>query len=185
MGFFTSKQNLSSDVTSALIYENAKVKPVEIQSLFDKIGAVYDEVENQLIVLTINIEIMRYSLLKSNAKDVLDNVVTSAYQRFYNSLRVNNEQRLEYQEMIDKAKIKVDEILFNTHKQLAPKSTLVYRLIIELEDIPLPIIDRITEQEFILTVDNWFKQAKSVNDTYKIFDTEENKSNSAPIDFDF
>ena len=185
MGFFTSKKNLSSDVTSALIYENSKVKPIEIQTLFDKIGAVYDEVENQLVVLTINIEIMRYALLKSNPKDVLENVVNNAYSRFYNSLRVGNEQREQYQETINNTKTKVDEILFNIHRQLVPKSTLVYRLIIELEDIPLPIIDRITEQEFILTVENWFKQAKAVNDTYKIFDTEENKSNNAPIDFDF
>lgn len=185
MGLFTAKQNLSSDVTSALVYETAKVKPVEIQALFDKIGAVYDEVENQLIVLTINIEIMRYSLLKSNLKTVLDEVIKNSYLRFYNSLRVDMEKQEQYQQIIDNTKVKVDEILFNVHRQLVPKSTLVYRLIIELEDIPLPIIDRITEQEFILTIENWFKQAKSVNDTYRIFDTEENKSNNTPIDFDF
>ena len=185
MGFFTAKQNISSDVTSALVYETSKVKPFEIQTLFDKIGAVYDEIENQLTVLTINIEIMRYALSKSNANSVLDEVIKNSYLRFYNSLRVDKEQREQYQQIIDNAKVKVDEVLFNVHRQLAPKSTLVYRLIVELENIPLPIIDRITEQEFILTIENWFKQAKVVNDTYRIFDTEENKSNNAPIDFDF
>ena len=122
---------------------------------------------------------MRYALSKSNVNAVLDEVIKNSYLRFYNSLRVDKEQREKYQQIIDNAKVKVDEILFNVHRQLAPKSTL------ELEDIPLPIIDRITEQEFILTIENWFKQAKAVNDTYRIFDTEENKSNNAPIDFDF
>lgn len=185
MGLFTSKENLSSDVTSALVYEHSKVKPIEIQTLFDKIGAVYDELENQLVVLTLNIEIMRYALRKSNPKDVVDNVIKNAYARFYNSLKVSNNTKEEYSAIIDNTKNKVEEILFSFHRQLAPKSTLVYRLIIELESIPLPIIDRITEQEFILTVDGWFKQASSVNDTYKIVDTEENKQNNAPIDFDF
>ncbi len=185
MSFFTKKQNLSSDITSALIFENSKIKPVEIQSLLDKIGAVYDEIENQLIVLTLNIEIMRYSLDKSNSKEVLNPVVENAYNRFYNSLHVGEEQKNQYYKIIEDTKLKATEILFNKHRQLAPKSTLMYRLIIELENIPLPIIDRITEQEFILTIDNWFKQGKSINDTYKIFDTEENKSNNAPIDFDF
>ena len=185
MGLFTAKQILSSDVTSAMIFETSKIKPSEIQPLFDKIGAVYDEVENQLIVLTINIEIMKYSLLKSNPKMVLDEVVKNSYLRFYNSLRVDQNKRDEYQKIIDNTRVKVDEILFNSFRQIVPKSTLVYRLIIELENIPLPIIDRITEQEFILTVETWFKQAKNVNDTYRILDTDENKSNNAPIDFDF
>lgn len=185
MGLFTSKQNLSSDVMSTLVYEVAKVKPIEIQPLFEKIGAVYDEVENQLIILTINIEIMKYALLKSNLKNVLEPIINNSYLRFYNSLRVNQEQQTQYQQLIDNTKTKVDEILFSTHRQLVPKSTLVYRLIIELENIPLPIIDRITEQEFILTIETWFKQAKNVNDTYRIMDTQENVSNNTPIDFDF
>ena len=185
MGFFTVKKDLSSDVMSALIYENSKVKPLEIQPLFDKIGAVYDEIENQLIILAINMEIMHYSLDKSTSKDVLGPVMDKAYARFYNSLHISVEQINQYRQIIDNTKVQVNEILFNKHKQLVPKSTLVYRLIVELENIPLPIIDRITEQEFILTVENWFNQGKSVNDTYRIFDTEVNKSSSAPIDFDF
>ena len=185
MGFFTSKKNLNSVVTSALVYENSKVKPTEIQMLFDKIGAVYDDVENQLTVMTINIEIMKYALQKSNAKDIVNNVIESAYTRFYNSLRVGSEQLNQYKSIIDNVKVKTSEILFNTHRQLASKSTLIFRLIIELEDIPLPIIDRITEQEFILTIDNWFNQARGVNDTYKIFDSPEEKETNAPIDFDF
>lgn len=185
MGFFTSKKNINSVVTSTLVYENAKVKPIEIQMLFDKIGAVYDDVENQLTIMTINIEIMRYALQKSNPKEIVNNVIESSYARFYNSLRVGNEQLEQYHSIIDNVKSKVTEILFNTHKQLVSKSTLVFRLIIELEDIPLPIIDRITEQEFILTIDNWFNQSKSVNDTYKIFDSPEEKEINAPIDFDF
>ena len=77
MGFFTSKKNINSVVTSTLVYENAKVKPIEIQMLFDKIGAVYDDVENQLTIMTINIEIMRCALQKSNSKEIVNNVAFS------------------------------------------------------------------------------------------------------------
>lgn len=185
MGLFTSKENISSDVTSTLVFETAKVKPNEIQMLFDKIGAVYDELENQLVVLTINIEILRYALQKSNSKNIVEQVINNAYLRFYNSLRVDSNKKLEYQRIIDNTKSKVNEILFSFHRQLASKATLVYRLIIELESIPLPIIDQITEQEFILTIDNWFKQGNLINNTYRIFDTNEDRENNNPIDFDF
>ena len=112
MGFFTSKKNINSVVTSTLVYENSKVKPVEVQMLFDKIGAVYDDVENQLTIMTINIEIMRYALQKSNAKELVNNVIESSYNRFYNSLRVGNEQLEQYKSIIDNVRNKTNEILF-------------------------------------------------------------------------
>lgn len=185
MGFFKNKSPLNSKMMTSLIYETVKLRSGEITPLFDKIGAIYDETENQLIIMAINYEIMRYELSKSNPKDKVNAVINEVYNKFFNLIKVDVSKSLEYKNIMDNSKNKAYEILYPKVRQLAPKNVLIYKLILELQGISEMLVDRITTQELALTIENWFKTAKQINDNYKIVDTVEDNIKNQPIDFDF
>lgn len=185
MNIFKSKESLNSITMTAFIYETVKVRPAEITPLFDKIGAIYDDVENQLVIMSINYEIMRWELLKSNSKEKVNLIVDNVYNKFFSVVKVDSLKVSEYQEIMNNAKSKIDDILFTKGKQLVPKSTLIYKLILELQGISEAIVDRITVQELTLTVERWLTVAKQINNSYKIVDTKEDEVKNQPIDFDF
>lgn len=185
MNFFKSKNPLNSNLMTSFIYENVKVRSAEITPLFDKIGAIYDELENQLVVMTINYEIMRFELSKSNPKDKVEAVINNVYNRFLSIVKVDSSVVSEYNEIMENAKKKADEILFSKGRQLVSKNILVYKLILELQDINEALVDHITAQELTLTVERWFNAAKQINENYKIADTKQDEIKNQNIDFDF
>jgi len=185
MSLFKFKTGLSSKVMAALIYDNAKTKASEIEPLFDKMGVIYNEVENQLIVMAINYGIMKWELSKSNQKAKVENIIVEVHNRFFSSLKVNTDTIAAYKDIVKRAEKHVDDILFPLKNQFAEKNRLVYKALLDLQNIHLGLIDRITEQEMLITIDNWFAVAKQVNDTYKIEDSKEDLKVETPIDFDF
>lgn len=170
---------------TSFIYENVKVRSAEIIPLFDKIGAIYDELENQLVIMTINYEIMRFELIKSNSKDKVEPVINNVYNKFLAIVKVDSDVACEYKDIMENAKKKTDQILFSSGRQLVSKNVLIYKLILELQGISEALVDRITEQELTLTVERWFNTAKQINDNYKILDTKQDEIKNQNIDFDF
>lgn len=185
MGWFKSKQALNSRTMTALVYETVRIRNAELEPILEKSGAIYDPVENQLIVMVINFEILRWELEKGNPKATVESVIDAGYQKFFDSLYVDDSKKLEYQNVMDSAKKKVDEILFSHLKQKVSKHIFVYKLILELEEIKEIIIEPSIRKEMELLVEGWFKVAETVNETYKIVDTPDDLEKNKPIDFDF
>jgi hypothetical protein len=185
MNFFKTKTPLSSKTMTAFIYENVKVRSAEVTPLFDKIGAIYDELENQLVVMAVNYEIMSWELSKSNPVDKVTAVINDVYNKFFSLIKVESSQVSEYRKIMTNAKNKADDILFSKKKQLVPKKVLIYKLILELQGINEMLVDRITAQELEFTIERWLKAAYDINSNYKIVDTKQDEVINQPIDFDF
>lgn len=64
MGWFTSKKEMSSRMMTSLVYESVRVRNSEIEPILERTGAIYNPVENQLVVMAINFEIMNWVLKK-------------------------------------------------------------------------------------------------------------------------
>lgn len=185
MSWFKSKQELNSKTMTALVYEAVRVRNAEIEPILDKSGAIYDAVENQLVVMAINFEIMNWELKKGNPKESVERVIESGYQKFFYSLQIDNQLKENYRHIMENAKKKADDILFAKFKQRVPKYVLIYKLILELEDIKEEIIDPSIRKEFELLIEGWFKVAHTTNEEYKIVDNPLDLEKNKPIDFDF
>jgi len=185
MGLFNLKTALNSRTMSSLVYENAKHRTGEITPLFDKLGVLYDELENQLIIMAINYELARCELTKSNPKDKVDKVINDVYDRFFNSLKIDASEVEEYKNIMNQASIQMRDILFPIKNQFAPKPMLTYSFLLDVQNISKELVDRVTEQEILFTVEGWFNLAKQINDKYKIVDPKEEENASQHIDFDF
>lgn len=185
MGWFTSKKEMNSKTMTAVVYESVRVRNSEIEPILDRTGAIYDSVENQLIVMAINFEIMNWALKKGNSSDIVNSIIEASYQKFFYTLRVDESTKHEYQKIMSTAKEKADEILFSRFKQKVPKYVLIYLLILELEGIKEAIIEPSMRKELEMLVSGWFQVAEAVNNEYKIVDKPEDLEKNKPIDFDF
>jgi len=185
MSWFKMKQELNSIKMEGLIYGTVKVRNSEIEPILDRAGAIYDATENQLVVMAVNFEIMHWVLKKGNPKEIVEPIIGNCYQRFFNSLYVNANVRANYERIMSQTKQKADEILFARFHQKVPKYILIYKLILELEDIKEVIIEASLRKELELLVEGWFKVAETINNEYKIVDNKEDLEKIKPIDFDF
>ncbi len=185
MGWFTNKKEMSSNTMTSVVYESVRVRNSEIEPILDRTGAIYDPVENQLVVMAINFEIMNWALKKGNPKEIVNPIIEASYQKFFNNLRVDENTKREYEKKMVKAKEKADEILFSRFKQRVPKYVLIYMLLLELEDIKESIIESSMRKELEMLVNGWFQVAEAINNEYKIVDREEDLEKNKPIDFDF
>ncbi len=182
--FFKKKQALSSVVMAKLIHETVCVRTSEIEPILDEAGAIYDPLENQLVVMAINYEIMGWKLKKGNPKDKVDNILKMSYESFFRSLQIEPIKVAEYRNLMNQAKEKADEILFARFQKVS-KSVLIYKLILELEKIKEDVLDLPFQKNLELLVNGWFQIAKSIGDEYKISDNEQDLQQNKPIDFDF
>ncbi len=187
MGWFTSKPKkaLNSKTMASLVYESVRIRSGEIEPIFDQAGVVYDEVENQLVIMGINYEILNWELRKTTSKEIVDAIMDMAYKKFYYSLQIDKDRVLQYQEIMNRASKKADEILFVKYGQKVPKSVLLYKLILELEEIQEVILEPSTRKSIELLIEGWFQVAKAINTEYKVVDTPEDIEKNKPIDFDF
>jgi len=185
MSLFKPKSALNSRTMTSLIYENAKHRTGEVTPLFDKLGVLYDELENQLIVMAINYELAHWELAKTNSKDKIEKIINDVYDRFFSSLRIGANEIEEYRNIMNQSRRQMDDILFPIKNQFAPKPTLTYNFLLEAQNISKELVDRITEQEILFTIEGWFNLAKQMNDNYKIVDTKADEKNDKHIDFDF
>ncbi len=187
MGWFTSKPKkaLNSQTMTSLVYESVRIRSGEIEPILDRAGAIYDPIENQLVIMAINYEILNWELRKTTSKEIVDAIMEMAHRKFYYSLQIEKERVLEYQEIMNQASKKADEILFVKHGQKVPKSVLLYKLILELEGINETVIEPSFRKEMELLIEGWFKVAKAINEEYKVVDTKEDIEKNKPIDFDF
>ncbi len=185
MSWFKTKQEINSQTMTSMVYQSVRVRTGEMEPLLDRAGVVYDPLENQLVIMGINYEILHWELKKGNPKDVVEKVIEGAYQRFYSSLNIDQTRILEYQQIMNNAKKKADDILFVHFGQKVPKNVLIFKLLLELEDINESIIDPSSRKEMELLIDGWFQVAKAINDEYKIVDTKDDLERNKPIDFDF
>ncbi len=185
MGWFTSKKEMNSKMMTSVVYESVRIRNSEIEPILDRAGAIYDLVENQLIVMAVNFEIMNWALKKGNSKDIVNPIIESAYQKFFYTLRVDESTKQEYERIMSNAKEKADEILFARFKQKVPKYVLIYLLLLELQGIKEAIIEPSMRKELEMLVNGWFQVAEAINNEYKIVDKEEDLEKNKPIDFDF
>lgn len=186
MGWFTSnKKEMSSMTMTSVVYESVRIRNSEIEPILDRTGALYDSVENQLVVMAINFEIMNWVLKKGNPENIVSPIIEASYQKFFSSLRVDENTKREYERIMNQAKVKADEILFSKFKQRVPKYILIYLLILELEDIKEAIIEPSMRKELEMLVNGWFQVAEAINNEYKIVDKPEDLEKNKPIDFDF
>ncbi len=185
MGWFTSKKEMNSKMMTAVVYESVRIRNSEIEPILDRSGAIYDVVENQLIIMAINFEIMNWSLKKGNSNEIVNSIIEASYQKFFYTLRVDENTKQEYQKIMNMAKEKADEILFSRFKQRVPKYVLIYLLILELEGIKEAIIEPSIRKELEMLVNGWFQVAEAINNEYKIVDKQEDLEKNKPIDFDF
>ena len=156
MSWFKTKQEINSQTMTSMVYQSVRVRTGEMEPLLDRAGVVYDPLENQLVIMGINYEILHWELKKGNPKDVVEKVIEGAY-----------------------------DILFVHFGQKVPKNVLIFKLLLELEDINESIIDPSSRKEMELLIDGWFQVAKAINDEYKIVDTKDDLERNKPIDFDF
>ncbi len=185
MSWFKTKQELSSLKMEGLIYGTVKVRNSEIEPILDRAGAIYDSIENQLVVMAVNFEIMNWELRKGNSKEIVEPIITNCYQRFFNSLYVDANVRASYESIMNQTREKADDILFARFHQRVPKYVLIYKLILELEGIKEVIIEASLRKELELLVEGWFKVAEAINNEYKIVDNKDDLEKIKPIDFDF
>lgn len=185
MGWFTSKKEMSSRMMTSLVYESVRVRNSEIEPILERTGAIYNPVENQLVVMAINFEIMNWVLKKGNSNNIVNPIIEAGYQKFFYSLRVEESIKKEYEEIMNRAKEKADEILFSRFRQKVPKYVLIYLLILELEGINESIIEPSMRNELEMLINGWFQVAETVNNEYKIVDKPEDLEKNKPIDFDF
>lgn len=185
MGWFTSKKEMSSRMMTSLVYESVRVRNSEIEPILERTGAIYNPVENQLVVMAINFEIMNWVLKKGNPNNIVNPIIEAGYQKFFYSLRVEESIKKEYEEIMNRAKEKADETLFSRFRQKVPKYVLIYLLILELEGINESIIEPSMRNELEMLINGWFQVAEAVNNEYKIVDKPEDLEKNKPIDFDF
>lgn len=186
MGWFTNnKKEMSSMMMTSLVYESVRIRTSEIEPILDRTGAIYDPVENQLVIMSINFEIMNWMLKKGNPQNIVNPIIEAGYQKFFYALRVDENTKREYEQIMNRAKEKADEILFSKFKQRVPKYVLIYLLILELEDIKEAIIEPSMRKELEMLVNGWFQVAEAINNEYKIVDKPEDLEKNKPIDFDF
>lgn len=184
MGLFNTKNKISSYAMQKLLIETCKTRSTDIYDLFDKVGIVYDEVEVQLTVLTINLELCRYSLYTSNKKELIDEILKNAYNEFFKNLLVSAEVKREYSDIMTNVSNKLRTI-FSVQKLLAPKEEFVYRLLLEQLEINEKIIDRMYIPEFMLYCKQCVFYADNINKTYMISDSLDDKKRNEALDFRF
>lgn len=182
--FNFGKKKINSNVMMHLIFETIKNSSTDIFELFDKVGLIYDEIEAQINIIAINYELCRYELYNGNDHDKVNAVIDKVYDQFFYSLDISNDKLNEYKHIMQKVNIKIKDIL-SAKKLLAPKEELLYRLLLEQLSINESVIDKNYINEFLAYTKLWINNAKGINDTYIIEDTEEDKKKNEYIDFRF
>lgn len=181
LGLF--KEGVTVKMMTTMIDGITRHRAAEIIPIFEKIGAIYDEAENHVIIMAVNYEIMRSVLLKSNPKEKVEQVINGLYNKFFDSLKVEKSTKEEYQLIMGETKKQTDEIFFT--RQTNPTRNLIYQAIISLQNISQKLFDYVAEQEVIFTIENWLVIAKQVNNKYRLVDEVDGVKDEQPIDFDF
>lgn len=184
MGLFNKKKKINSLTMMHLIYETSKTKSTNIFEFFDRIGIIYDEQEAQINILSINIELCRYELYKNNKQDVVDNIITKAYDQFFFGLVIDKERMDYYRGIMNTIYNKLKEI-FTAKKLLATKEEFVYRLLLEQLNINEQVIDKPYINEFMLYIRDWCNNAAGINASYQIEDSANDIKKNETIDFRF
>ncbi len=184
MKLFSSKQKINSYTMKKLIYETSLNNSNGMYELLDKTGIIYNREEVKLNILALNVELCRYSLYKSNKKDVVDSVINNVYKDFFYNLLVSEEEKMRYRRIIDSVSMKLRTI-FTNKKLLAPKDEFIFRLFLENLRINEDSIERMYLREFYGFAAFWINTADGINTSYQIEDTEADKKKNETIDFRF
>lgn len=178
---FSKKKKLSFVAMSRLIEENARVTLDGVVNVLTEMNSQFDLNDAKLNILSINYELCRYELYKSNDKIDVNDIMEDLYTKIYYDLNIKSDEH--YEKIIDEVINKSKEI-FNVNKLMAPAETFSYRLLLEQLEIKENNVSKQLIQDLIFYAKNWVNNAVAINKTYSI-DTSEDNSVNQKIDFKF
>ena len=178
---FTKKKKLSINSISRLIEDSSKQLLDYIINTLSQINTPFDTIEAKINILSINYELYRYELYKSNEKVDVNDLIEDLYRSIFYDLNISSNDK--YNQIIDGVKYKSKEI-FSVKKLMAPAEKFIYRLLLEQLNIKENIVPKDLIQNLLFYSKNMFNSVENINKTYYI-DTDDNKSNEENIDFKF
>ena len=178
------KKKVSSYAMFRLIHETGKTYSKSILEVFDKVGIVYNDIETEVIIASINYELCRYALYKRNNKQVVNDVINKVYQKFIYDIDPNKNNEAYYQNIISQVTNEFNRIF--SHKLIFnPKADEIYHLLFKEMDVNEQIIEKMYILEILSYVKLWINNALGINKTYAIYDSDEEKKKNEYIDFRF
>ena len=135
-------------------------------------------------VFTINCELCRYELYKSNSKEDIDNIINSIYDSFFYDRNLSNQQVSIIREIMNNTKKKCEEI-FPSKKLLAPLDIFSYRLLLEQLNIREDTLESKYLAELKYCAKTWVSSYEGINSAYGIDNSLEEKQKNESIDIRF
>lgn len=177
---FAKKNKISINSMSRLIEENSGRTLDNVINILAQMNTSFDTIESKLNILSINYELCRYELYKSNDKIDVNDLMDDLYSRIYYNLNINSNNN--YSKIVDDIISKSKEI-FNVRKLMAPAERFAYRLLLEQLNIKENSVSKELIQDLLFYAKIWVNNAQTINKTYCINVDDNNESEK--IDFKF
>lgn len=183
MNLFLRKEKIDVLSMANVIRQLTKINISNVENIFDQAGVIYNHVNCQLVIMTLNHEYLRYFLYKNNNNKLIDQSVEISYDLFFRSLSLDNKTINEYHTIINSAKQDFVKVFSKRYLKKEDKFNLLYQYFLNSLDINERLIDSIKKQEIIIIFKYWFNYFVKKTVIYKVVESEE--SNIMPIDIDF
>ena len=178
---FNKKKKLSINAMSRLIEDSSRQTLDYVINTLTQINTPFDTIEAKINILSINYELYRYELYKSNEKIDVDDLMEDLYIKIFYDLNISSNDK--YNQIIDDVKNKSKEI-FGVKKLMAPAERFIYRLLLEQLNIKESIVPKNIIQDLLFYSKSMLNNVENMNKAYYI-DIDDDKSQEEKIDFKF